>query len=264
MFLNVPSLLLFAVLVRNKIKDENDSQKKKPLFDVTSPVCLYNAGKYGIPMFLKRGMKITESLPFYEAIVNRYINPTIYNEIADDYDHYPNFVNSDEFTQSVPLNFELYELYLSGFSDTTSSVTFKDIEKNGSASNPIKSIDFRFFVPPIYDDLRVSILKCDCLEIEFFNGVLVFRTNYRTDSAPVRINKRNTFIRIKCLFYQGRAIIKTWFEKISEFIHDDEDETKLKPIEKSLEIDNKFPHFITLGGRYSSAKSNDQKFPFID
>ena len=224
---------MFAVLVKNK-KDETN---KEPLFDYSSPVCLYNAGKFGIPMFLKRDMKIVDSFPHYEFIVNRYINPTIFNEIAEDYDHYPNFVNSSEssYNKSIIPNCELYELYFSGNENTDASITFKDIEKNASSLNPIRCVDFRFYVPSIYEDPQVSILKSEVLDIEYFKGILVFQTKVKCDSVTARINNENVFIRIKCVFNQGKVNIKVSFEKINEKVKMSNSED-LKHMKKHLKL----------------------------
>ncbi|KAK8841191.1 hypothetical protein M9Y10_027391 [Tritrichomonas musculus] len=258
LFLNIPSLLLFSVLIYNNKKEE----PKGPLFDLTSPICLYNAGKYGIPMFSKRNMKIVDSVPFYNVIVNRYINPTIYNEISEDFDHYPSFINTsdvDQYLKGYKLpNFELFELYFSGSDDSDPSITFKDIERNCSSLNQIRSVEFRFFVPSKYEDPRVSIFRSSILNIQYFKGILTFQTHNRHDSTNVIINKDNIFVHVKLIFNAGKAIVKVAVEPIDPTIVNSNNEYTIKPYEKVLDIDQAFPTVVTFGGRYSNAK-NDQE-----
>ncbi|OHT02044.1 hypothetical protein TRFO_30960 [Tritrichomonas foetus] len=155
-FLNVPSLLLF-------IDD----------FDTNSPACLYNAGRYGIPMFLKRNMKVVDNVPHYREIVNRYIDPTFIDEIIHDIDNLPSFINT-----KLP-QFELYE-FRNG--QPTSLIFTK---------NDIKTISFKFMIPPEYENSSSTILICNNVTITYNEGNIEISTKNSQNIYPLNFKNSN-------------------------------------------------------------------------
>ena len=173
LFLNVPSLLLYV-----------------ETFNYESPLCLFNAGKYGIPMFLKRNIPI-EKVPHLTYIVNRYVPPSIVNQLLDQIDKVDTFIDI-----KIP-QLPLYEFI--PISSISHSSKFKIPSKLVFKSySPISSVKFDYFFPLQKDNspnihskdkYSITILSCSMVTLIYFDNMFIFRSEKTSNNVSIYVPK---------------------------------------------------------------------------
>ncbi|KAK8864824.1 hypothetical protein M9Y10_010350 [Tritrichomonas musculus] len=197
LYLNVPSLLPFI-----------------EKFDFTSPLCLFNAGKFGIPMFLKREIPVSQ-VPYLDRISNRYAPPTIMKYLFSQVDKMDSFVDI-----TVP-QYPIFELVptkrpktqtLENATENSNEASQKSTDddilnryfpaslafKSPTNQTSIQTVSFEFFIPSLNDNStdisknRLTIFSCAQIMIYLNDSIINFQTNKGKASLFYKKGEPNT------------------------------------------------------------------------
>lgn len=182
LFLNVPSLLPYV-----------------DKFDFTSPICLFNAGKYGIPMFLKKQIPITE-IPALDRIANRYAPPSIMTHLMSQMDKLDTFIDI-----TVP-QYPVFELVPSNHStentnqnQSTNNKLPVSLRFKAFNNQTITSIQFEFMIKNTNNSTtnlltgnKLTLMSCPQLTITYNDSIVTFLTNKSELSVYAKKGEPNT------------------------------------------------------------------------